>query len=69
MAQMAQDTFTAELKDGSVLRVARGEVYADNHEVVKLDGGRGLLFRPLDMGESDAKPAPKASRSAAKGGS
>jgi hypothetical protein len=71
MAQMAQDTFTAELKDGSVLRVARGEVYADNHEVVKLDGGRGLLFRPLDMGDADApaKPAPKASRAAAKGGS
>ena len=70
MAQMAQDTFTAELKDGSVLRVARGEVYADNHEVVKLDAGRGVLFQPLDLDEADApaKAAPKASR-AAKGGS
>ena len=67
MAQMAQDTFTAELKDGSVLRVARGEVYADNHEVVKLDGGRGLLFRPLDLGDADA-PAPKSRRAAKDGG-
>jgi hypothetical protein len=61
MAHQAQDTFTVELKDGSVLRVARGEVYPDNHEVVKLDDGRGLLFRPLDLGDDDApaKPAPK----------
>ena len=68
MAQMAQDTFTAVLKDGSVLRVQRGEVYADNHEVVKLDAGRGVLFQPLDMGDGDAKPAPRASRSVKGGG-
>ena len=64
MAHQAQETFVAELPDGP-LRVTRGEVLADNHPAVKLDDGRGLLFRPLDV---DEKPAerPKG-RAAAKG--
>ena len=61
MAQQAQDTFTAEMADGTVVRVQRGEVFADNHAVVKLDAGRGLLFKPLDLDDEEqpAKPAPK----------
>lgn len=57
MAHQAQDTFTVELKDGSWLRVSKGEVFADSHEVVKLDAGRGLLFKPLDFGEDEKPPA------------
>ena len=64
MAQQAQDTFVAELKAGP-LYVQKGQVFADGHEVVKLDKGRGMLFRPLDLGDTDApksaaKAAPKA---------
>jgi len=65
MAHQAQETFVAELKDGSTVRVQRGEVFADGHEVVKLDAGRGLLFKPLDVdepGDKAPKPAPKVSR-------
>lgn len=54
MAQVAQDTFVAELSDGSMLRVTRGSTWADKHEVVRLDAGRGHLFKPLDIDEADA---------------
>jgi hypothetical protein len=57
MAMQAQDTFVAELASGPLF-VAKGQVFADGHEVVKLDGGRGLLFKPLDLGDDD-KPAAK----------
>ena len=61
MAQQAQDTFVAELKAGPIF-VAKGQVFADGHEVVKLDAGRGLLFKPLDLGDEEPpeakKPAP-----------
>jgi hypothetical protein len=63
MAKTAQDTFVAQLKDGSSLRVQRGSTWPDRHEVVQLDGGRGHLFKDLDLGEEE--PAPK---SAAKAG-
>ena len=53
MAHQAQDTFIGELPDGTPVRVERGQVFADNHPVVKLDAGRGLLFKQLDM---DAPP-------------
>jgi hypothetical protein len=53
MAQQAQDTFVAEV-DGAPLMVQKGDVFADKHPVVKVDGGRGLLFRPLDI---DGQPA------------
>ncbi len=56
MAQQAQETFVAELAAGPLL-VTKGQVFADGHEVVKLDGGRGMLFKPLDLGEET--PAPK----------
>ena len=59
MAHQAQDTFVAEI-DGSPVFVQRGQVYADNHPVVKLDDGRGLLFRPLDIDKAPPEKAPKA---------
>ena len=65
VAHQAQETFVAELADGPLL-VTKGQVFADGHEAVRLDAGRGLLFRPLDLGEAEiparaapAKAAPK----------
>ena len=53
MAYQAQDTFVADLKDGSTRRVTRGEVFPDGHELVKRDlAGSQTLFKPLDLGES-----------------
>lgn len=66
MAMVAQDTFVAELSGGPLF-VQKGAVFADGHEVVKLDAGRGLLFKPLDLGEED-KPAAKTSRRTGSGG-
>ena len=66
MAKTAQDTFVAQLKDGSSLRVQRGSTWPDKHEVVQLDGGRGHLFKDLDMGESEPPPAPKSEAAPAK---
>lgn len=54
MAHQAQETFVAELESGPLV-VQRGQVFADSHDVVKLDAGRGMLFKPLDL---DEKPAP-----------
>ena len=51
----AQETFVAELGSGPLV-VQKGAVFADAHEVVRLDGGRGLLFKPLEL---DDKPAVK----------
>ena len=57
MAHQAQETFVAEL-DGGPLVVQKGAVFADSHAAVKLDKGRGLLFKPLDVDEKPAA-APK----------
>ena len=67
MAHQAQETFVAELASGPLV-VQRGQVFADSHEVVKLDGDRGLLFKPLDVDDKPpAKNAPKvAAKSAGK---
>lgn len=54
MAQQAQETFVVELAEGP-LRVERGQVFADSHAAVKLDAGRGVLFRPLDV-DQPAEP-------------
>ena len=62
MAQQAQDNFVAEI-NGAPLSVTKGDVFPDKHPVVKIDQGRGLLFRPLDIDAApDVKPAraPKA---------
>lgn len=56
----AQDNFVAEI-DGAPLAVTKGDVYPDKHPVVKLDGGRGVLFRPLDI-DADPPKAAKAPR-------
>jgi len=65
MAMQALETFVAEI-DGAPVVVTKGEVFADKHPVVKLDAGRGLLFRPLDI---EAKPAAAKAPRAAKGDS
>ena len=54
MAQQAQDNFTAS-PDGIPVMVQKGQVFPDNHPLVKLDAGRGLLFKPLDLDQ----PAPE----------
>jgi hypothetical protein len=66
--QQAQDTFVAVLGDGTERFVRKGEVFPDSHELVKRDqGGAGLLFRPLDTGDDEDRPAAKAApRRAAK---
>ncbi len=68
MAQpmQAQDTFTVQLEDGSSLRISKGEVFASSHEAVRLDAGRGLLFKPLDFGEEEPPPAKSAPAKAAR---
>lgn len=64
MAQQAQETFVAEL-NGTSVRVAKGEVFADKHALVKLDqAGSGTLFKPLDLGDDDEKPPPKSAAKA-----
>jgi len=58
----AQDTFVADLEDGTAVRVVKGEVLPEGHELVKRDmAGTGQLFKPLDTGEEEApaKAAPK----------
>lgn len=65
----AQDTFVAELEDGSTKFVAKGEVFADAHELVKRDqAGTGQLFRRLDLGEEqDAEAAARSKAEVARG--
>jgi hypothetical protein len=69
MAHQAQDTFTADLKDGTQVRVTRGEVLSDRHELVQRDRDaadaavkagidRVSLFAPLDL-DDDEPPAVK----------
>jgi hypothetical protein len=57
MAHQAQDTFVAEV-NGAPVVVLKGSVWADTHALVKLDAGRGLLFKPLDLGEEEKEEAP-----------
>ena len=68
MAQQAQDTFVAQMDDGTERLVTRGEVLPDSHELVRRDakGGAGL-FRPLNVDGAD-QPAikPRSARPAAK---
>lgn len=76
MAMQAQDTFTADLKDGTTLRVVKGEVFADRHELVlrdqaaaaaaeKAGADRAALFAPLDLGEDEAPAKPARGRAKA----
>ena len=54
---VAQDTFSTDLESGAVVSVTRGETYPAGHEVVLKDGGRGVLFKPLEAGEPDEEPS------------
>jgi hypothetical protein len=63
----AQDTFVGDLKDGTSVRVVKGEVLPEGHELVKRDqAGSGTLFKPLDDGGEEPAAKPLASRAAAK---
>ena len=54
----AQDTFVAQLADGSQRFVTKGETLPASHELVKRDAGSGVLFRPLDADEEEEAPEP-----------
>jgi len=59
MAYQAQETFTAS-PDGIPVLVQRGQVFPDKHPLVKLDVGRDMLFKRLDLDqEPPAGKAPK----------
>lgn len=73
MAQQAQDTFTADLKDGTTVRVVKGEVFADRHELVlrdqaaaaaaeKAGADRAALFKPLDLDGEQPPVKPRVPR-------
>lgn len=56
----AQDTFVADLKDGTSVRVVKGDVLPEGHELVRRDAdGAGVLFRPL-VDAGDDQPGPSA---------
>lgn len=64
MAYQAIQSFSAEFGDGRPAQsVTKGEVFPDGHELVRRDldesGGRqpGQLFKRLDLGEEEPKPA------------
>ena len=62
---VAQDTFTAEVPPaGTPVAVTKGQTFPDGHAVVKLDDGRGLLFKPQDQ---SPEPEPKAAAPEPKG--
>ena len=63
MAYQAQMNFTAS-PDGIPVSVERGQVFPDNHPLVKLDAGRGLLFKLLVEDEPEPEKAKPAARSA-----
>ena len=52
MSKQAIDTFTADLKDGSQTLVTKGQVFPNNHPVVKHAPN---LFVDLDL-DDDPKP-------------
>jgi hypothetical protein len=67
VAQQAQDTFVAVLKDGTERFVAKGDVLPDGHELVKRDqAGAGVLFKKLDLGEDEAPPKSEPAKPEAK---
>ena len=58
----AMDSFVAALDDGSEIRVLKGDILPDKHELVRRDQkGSGTLFRRLDLGEEVTEgPQPRA---------
>ncbi|HEY5989173.1 MAG TPA: hypothetical protein VIV12_22750 [Streptosporangiaceae bacterium] len=77
----AQDTFVADLADGTSVRVVKGDPFPASHELVRRDRehvasagkagtDRAPLFKAMDMGEEEVPaaaeaPAPKAKASRA----
>jgi hypothetical protein len=60
MAHRAQDTFVATLPDGTMRRVNKGDILADNDEMVKHDqAGDGVLFTRMNFAEDEPADAPK----------
>lgn len=61
MPMQAMDSFVAALEDGSEIRVMKGEILPDKHELVRRDAkGSGTLFRKLDLGDEPATgPRPR----------
>jgi hypothetical protein len=61
--QQAQDTFVADLDDGTQVRVVKGDYLPDSHPLVKRDrDGSGSLFRQSYLSEDEQpKPPPKQS--------
>ena len=73
MAYQAIQSFSAEFGDGRPAQaVSKGEVFPDGHELVRRDldtsGGRqpGQLFKKLDLGEEESRPAEARPAAAAK---
>jgi hypothetical protein len=62
--QQAQDTFVAQMDDGSQVRVAKGEFLPEGHELVRRDQAcGGLLFRQVYLAD-DEQPKPARGRAA-----
>jgi hypothetical protein len=60
MAYQAMDSFVAALEDGSEIRVMKGEVLPDKHELVVRDRkGSGSLFRQLNLDDEKLPAGPK----------
>jgi hypothetical protein len=79
MTWVAQDNFVGETPEGAWLTVQKGQAFPDNHPLVRLDrdaaesaakGGisRTSLFAPMDLGEDEEPPAPKAKAPASRKG-
>lgn len=65
MAHRAQDTFVATMPDGTMRRVNKGDILADNDEMVKHDqAGDGVLFTKLNFGEDEEPAKPTRGRKA-----
>lgn len=67
MAYQAMDSFVAALAGGGEVRVMKGEVLPDRHELVLRDlAGSGTLFRRLDLDDEEppAGPRPKVAAAA-----
>jgi hypothetical protein len=64
----AQDTFVADLDDGTVMRVVKGDYLPDSHPLVRRDAdGSGTLFKQAYLSE-DETPKPAVKPAAKRGG-